>query len=96
MSKFDFSVIEKAGLTQAEFAELSDVSRVSVNNWINGRSHPALKKVPRIKGLLKALALANKQGMLPSTMPSVHKANMDERRVFIRKTLRTIVKSRKA
>lgn len=40
----DFSIVEKAGLTQGEFAWLCGVSRVTANKWLHGGAvHPLLK-----------------------------------------------------
>lgn len=95
-TEFDFSVIEEAGLTQAEFAELAEVSRVTVNLWVQKKCLPARKKETRIKSLLKVLSAAIRRGMLPGTLPTARKANMDDRRTLIRKTIRAIVRSRKS
>lgn len=37
-NKIDFSAIQKAGLTQSEFAELCEVGRITVNLWVNGKA----------------------------------------------------------
>lgn len=64
MATLDFSVIEQAGLTQAEFAKLVNVTRVTVNHWVNGGA-PAnfLKRV--VAGYLDDLRLAIKKEILP-------------------------------
>ena len=94
--ELDFSIIERAGLTQSEFAGLADVTRVTINHWVSGKGRPARKKEPKIKSLLKVLSVANKRGILPDTLPSIHKDHMDDRRAQIRKAIRAIVKSRKS
>lgn len=61
----DFGVIDKAGLTQAQFASLVGVSRVTVNTWVMGRYRPGnavRERVIRALGLIKQ---AFNEGKLP-------------------------------
>ena len=38
--KIDFSAIHRAGLTQSEFADICEVSRITVNLWVKGKMQP--------------------------------------------------------
>jgi transcriptional regulator with XRE-family HTH domain len=67
MSTLDFSVIERAGLTQSEFAKLVNVTRVTVNHWVNGGTPSNfLKKV--VAGYLEDLQIAIDKGILPQAL----------------------------
>ena len=63
--KFDFTVLTRAGITQAQFAELIGVSRITVNTWVRKRftPHPTLR--PRVTEALKKLREAVREGSLP-------------------------------
>lgn len=67
MSALDFSVIERAGLTQSEFAKLVNVTRVTVNHWVNGGTPSNfLKKV--VAGYLDDLRTAVDKEVLPQAL----------------------------
>ena len=67
MNKLDFSVIERAGLTQSEFAKLVSVTRVTVNHWVNGGTPSNfLKKV--VAGYLDDLQIAIDRELLPQAL----------------------------
>lgn len=67
MAGLDFSVIERAGLTQSEFAKLVNVTRVTVNHWVNGGTPSNfLKKV--VAGYLADLQLAIDKELLPQAL----------------------------
>ena len=38
--ELDFTVVNRAGLTQKEFASLAGVSRVTTNTWVRGKMKP--------------------------------------------------------
>jgi transcriptional regulator with XRE-family HTH domain len=63
----DFSAIERAGLTQVEFAKLVNVTRVTVNHWVNGGT-PAnfLRRV--VAAYLGDLEVAVQRGILPQAL----------------------------
>jgi DNA-binding XRE family transcriptional regulator len=71
MKKLDFSVIERAGLTQQEFADAAAVSRVTTNKWVMGKMAPHRYIKKRITELLDVLeaAIEDDQLPLPSGMP---------------------------
>lgn len=67
MGTLDFSVIERAGLTQSEFAKLVNVTRVTVNHWVNGGTPSNfLKRV--VAGYLGDLQDAVDKGILPQAL----------------------------
>jgi DNA-binding XRE family transcriptional regulator len=61
----DFGVIDQAGLTQSQFASLVDVSRITVNTWVNGHYQPGPKMRGRVRRALQLLAAAVEDGKLP-------------------------------
>jgi transcriptional regulator with XRE-family HTH domain len=61
----DFSIIERAGLTQKEFADLGEVSRVTVNLWTSGKMNPHRYIKGGISELLGILNVAVDKGALP-------------------------------
>lgn len=62
----DYSPIERAGLTQQEFAALINFSRPSTNLWINGRKRPGPKATRVISSALQALNKAVAEKHLPA------------------------------
>lgn len=71
MTKLDFTVIERADLTQQEFAAVAGVSRVTTNKWVMGKMSPHMYIRDRITGLLDVLenAIGDNLLPLPSGMP---------------------------
>lgn len=70
MSVLDFSVIERAGLTQSEFAKLVNVTRVTVNHWVNGGTPSNfLKRV--VAGYLTNLQTAIDKELLPQALEHI-------------------------
>lgn len=71
MTKLDFTVIERAGLTQQEFADAAAVSRVTTNKWVMGKMAPHRYIKKRIAELLETLeeAIAEEALPLPAGMP---------------------------
>ena len=65
MPQYDFSLIDKAGLTQKEFAELCSVSRVTVNLWVSSKMSPHRYIRERVAEALDTVAQALGSGRLP-------------------------------
>lgn len=83
---FDFNVIERAGITQQQFADLVGVSRVTVYTWIHARFKPRHAMRERIERALKMLNDAVAADKLP--VPKVtHKEFVDTQLIQIRKAL---------
>jgi transcriptional regulator with XRE-family HTH domain len=61
----DFSLIEKAGLSQGEFADLCNVSRITVNLWVNGRMKPHRYLHAGVKQALEEVQTAIDEKRLP-------------------------------
>lgn len=60
-----FDVIAQAGLSQAQFAELAQVSRITVNTWVTGKHSPSPTLRPTVNKILKVLAREVMAGRLP-------------------------------
>jgi DNA-binding XRE family transcriptional regulator len=71
MTKLDFTVIERAKLTQQEFADVAAVSRVTTNKWVVGKMSPHRYIKDRITELLGVLenAIDDDRLPLPDGMP---------------------------
>jgi DNA-binding XRE family transcriptional regulator len=65
MTKLDFTVIERADLTQQEFADAAGVSRVTTNKWVMGKMSPHMYIRDRITDLLEVLEAAIEDNALP-------------------------------
>ena len=63
----DFSAIHRAGLTQSEFAELCEVSRITVNLWVNGKMQPHRYNRDHVAMCILAISDAIKDRKLPLT-----------------------------
>lgn len=61
----DFEVIDRAGLTQSQFARLVDVSRVTVNTWVKGHYRPSQYVRGRVIRALELIKQAHVEGKLP-------------------------------
>lgn len=61
----DFTVIERAGITQAQFGELVGVSRVTVNTWVKKKFQPRAGLRARVALAIRALNHAVRHGYLP-------------------------------
>lgn len=79
----DFTVIERAGLTQAQVGLLVGVSRVTINLWSKGKKPVSEKQTPKLHRLLTALQRAVDAGDLPP----VHKNNAGEIKAAVLKHL---------
>ena len=67
----DLSITKKAGITQAEFAWLVGVSRVTANRWLRTKTvHPmAVEKVTKVVAAIAA-ALDDAKFPLPGNLPT--------------------------
>ncbi len=65
MTKLDFTVIERAELTQQEFATVAGVSRITTNKWVMGKMSPHMYIRDRITDLLDVLESALEEHRLP-------------------------------
>lgn len=63
----NFDILERAGLTQQEFADLTQFSRPSVNLWINERKPPGARARRALDAALAILAKTVEEGHLPTT-----------------------------
>lgn len=61
----DFDLIQRAGLSQGQFAALLGVNRITVNTWVTGRFAPRPTLRHRVRRALAALAKAIDDGELP-------------------------------
>lgn len=61
----DFSAIHRAGLTQSEFGALCEVSRITVNLWVNGKMQPHRYNRDHVAMCILAIADALKEDKLP-------------------------------
>lgn len=64
-TQLDFSIIEKAGVSQGQFGRLCGVSRITVNTWVSGVRSPKKTRLNRVSALLNQLGWAVSQGKLP-------------------------------
>jgi transcriptional regulator with XRE-family HTH domain len=76
----DFSVIDLAGLSQREFADLSGVSRVIVNRYINRRTAVGSRSYDKVKRTLGLLNICVKLKLLPQTLPGTNNRHTTEER----------------
>lgn len=60
-----FEVIKQAKLTQEDIAHFLKVSRITVNNWINGHGGIHEARKTRVMRLLDAISSALADGKLP-------------------------------
>lgn len=65
----DFTLISRAGLTQAEFAHLCGVSRVTVSLWVNGHAVPHYLHDGHIAGALAVLQRGLADNRFPVKVP---------------------------
>lgn len=82
----DFSQIQKAGLTQQQFADLVGVERVTVNTWVRKRYSPRPNIRATVERALKMIRKAVEANTLP--VPRVnHNVLVDKQLSRIRKAL---------
>lgn len=85
--EFDFTLIERAGLTQQDFAELLGVARPTVNRWVNGQTpHMMVRK--RVAALLKLLESKIDAGKLPVELPNLKDEARSTRRAALVQALK--------
>ena len=60
-----FTVIARAGLTQQEFGDMCNVSRVTVNMWNSGKMKPHRYIHRNVQYVVTTLEAALKAGTLP-------------------------------
>jgi transcriptional regulator with XRE-family HTH domain len=87
MNAEDFKILEEAGLSQREFAELVGVSRVTVNNWLRGKQKPSNVLAKLAKRQLAYITVAHRLGWLPGDIPRMHKSSVEARSIYIRDKL---------
>ena len=78
----DFGRIEKAGRTQAEFAQLSGgVSRTTVSLWVTGKFRPHRFIEDKVAEKLAVISAALERGLLPlkPNTPTSKRAQLIER-----------------
>ena len=81
-----FHILELAGVTQSQFAELLGVTRVTVNTWVKGRFSPLPKTRSKVQAALAILSSAVDAGTLPVPIVDRKKAT-DAALALIRKEL---------
>jgi|TARA_B110000908_G_scaffold69869_1_gene84252 transcriptional regulator with XRE-family HTH domain len=79
----DFAYIKHAGMGQKEFADLIGVSRVSVNNWIKGKSKPGRHTIEETRKQLELVTAAYKLKYLPADIPIMCNSNVESRKAYI-------------
>ncbi len=87
----DFSAIERAGLTQVEFAKLVNVTRVTVNHWVNGGT-PTKFLRGVVDEYLRQLEAAIEQGLLPQGLKDLppNAGESERRREVIDEALNSV------
>lgn len=83
---FDFKVIERAGITQQQFADLVGVSRVTVYTWMQNRFKPRPAMRVRVRQALKLLSDAVADDSLPIQKIN-HKEHVDSQLAKIHQAL---------
>ena len=83
---FDFAVLERAGITQQQFADLVGVSRVTVYTWMHARFKPRPSMRLRIERVLSLLQRAVTEGRLPVQRVK-YKEHVDAQLQEIRKAI---------
>lgn len=81
MQDLDFSVVQEAGLRNAELARMTNVARSTPRYWILGISKPTGEAIPRVERVLNGLRRAVDAGVLPlpkGIKPSVRASRIDE------------------
>jgi len=67
--ELDYSILQAAGITQTDFAELCGVSRVTVNLWVKGKMRPHRYLREQVEVVLDQLQSALAKKRLPITRP---------------------------
>jgi transcriptional regulator with XRE-family HTH domain len=84
---FDFAVLERAGITQQQFADLVGVSRVTVYTWLHERFKPRPAMRKRIERAIHLLQQATTDGRLPVQRVN-YKEHVEAKLQEIRKAIR--------
>ena len=87
MSKLDFSLIAKAGLTQQDAADYLSVSRVSVNYWCTGKVEPHPWVRDEVGKFLAKLKTALDEGRLPVQLPDLREVTRASRRAALEEVI---------
>lgn len=95
-SELDYEIIREAGVGQKEFGDIVGTSRVTVNNWVNGKTNPSRHLEKTVRNHLTLLKAAVRLKLLPGDIPSMHKTNVEARRKFIRAKLNLAAKKLRA
>lgn len=65
----NYGILDLAGVSQGQFAEVLGVSRITVNTWVNGRNAPKPRLQRRVREFLMLLEQAVHNGTLPVQIP---------------------------
>lgn len=65
MSVLDYTPVKKAGLSHEEFAGLCNVNRLTVFNWVHGKTTPSEANKEQAVSTLRALKAAVRTKDLP-------------------------------
>lgn len=84
----DFEILDEAGITQSEFAEITGASRGTVNAWCRGKSKPMRAHQKEVKRHLVLLQVAVRLHKLPGDIPKVYKGNVESRKDYIHASLK--------
>ena len=87
MTTYNFDVIERAGISQDEFAQIMDVSRTTAHNWIHGKTKPHRIMDRRLQKLLSRIEDAVEHNRLPGKLPPTSKYTRTARHEIIRAAL---------
>lgn len=87
----NFGVLQEAGITQTEFADLLGVTRITVNAWVRGGT-PTGYLIPAVTQLLANIQQAVDSGLFPGDLASLHpnRFTVVDRRQIIDAALTTI------
>lgn len=92
----DFNIIKQAGIGQLEFGNLIPVSRVTVSNWVLGKTLPNRHVANKVRHQLALLRAAKQLKYLPGDIPSMHKDNVTSRAEYIHGKLASTAKKVRA
>ena len=81
-----FEVLKVANITQADFALLTKVSRITVNAWVSGKSSPNGAREKTVKAWLYLINRAVQTGNLPLPSGCAKQGRIDHIRAALKKT----------
>jgi DNA-binding XRE family transcriptional regulator len=61
----EFAPVKDAGIRQVEFAKIANVSRLTANNWMNGKGRPHALHAEKITALVERIRTCVQDGRLP-------------------------------